>query len=119
MIIYISGPITGVDNAREPFDALQADLETMGHIVLNPSKHPRGLTNAQYMRMCFAEIDTADLVIFLPHWELSYGADLEHQYCQYTAKPLVRLKASEFVPLATHRDQQREMLRDKIKEVMK
>lgn len=41
---------------------------------------------ADYMRICFAMIDTADVVAFLPGYETSTGAQLELQYCFYIDK---------------------------------
>lgn len=42
-----------------------------GHIVLNPAHLPEGMKSADYMRICLAMIDSADLVAFLPGWESS------------------------------------------------
>lgn len=44
MKIYIAGKITGDENYREKFAKAQAELEKDGHIVLNPSVLPEGLT---------------------------------------------------------------------------
>ena len=39
------------------------------------------------MKICFAMIDVADEVYFLPDWEESGGAQLEKAYCDYIGKP--------------------------------
>lgn len=44
------------------------------------------MQKADYMRICFAMIDTADVVAFLPGYETSPGAQLELQYCFYLDK---------------------------------
>lgn len=44
------------------------------------------MQKADYMRICFAMIDTADVVAFLPGYETSPGAQLELQYCFYIDK---------------------------------
>jgi len=44
------------------------------------------LTPADYMRLCFAMIDIADGVIFLPDYKDSMGAMLELEYCSYIGK---------------------------------
>lgn len=85
--VYISGPITGVEKYWEAFERAEDELAGKGWVVLTPSRHPQGLTNAQYMRMDLAMIDSADVVFFLPGWENSRGARLEKLYCEYTEKP--------------------------------
>lgn len=84
--LYIAGKITGDPNYKARFEAAAEDYKKKGYIVLNPSWMPEGLQPADYMRMCFAMIDTADVVAFLPGYELSPGAQLELQYCFYTDK---------------------------------
>lgn len=54
--------------------------------MLNPSWMPQGMQKADYMRICFAMIDTADVVALLPGYETSPGAQLELQYCFYIDK---------------------------------
>ncbi len=85
--IYIAGKITGDPDYKKKFAAAQREREEQGFIVLNPAWTPQGLTSADYMRMCFAMIDTADTVVFLPGYETSAGAMLELKYCDYTEKP--------------------------------
>lgn len=95
-VVYLAGPITGVPKYWEAFEAVDDYLTARGWIVLSPARHPQGLTNADYMRMDFAMIDTADVVFFLPGWENSEGARLEKHYCEYTGKPHTKeLKAFE------------------------
>lgn len=84
--IYIAGKIAGQSDYKAKFEAAAQDYEKMGYTVLNPAKLPTGLLPADYMRICFAMIDTADVVAFLPDYESSLGAQLELQYCLYTDK---------------------------------
>lgn len=87
-VVYIAGPITGVPDYRERF-ARAADLvERRGYIALNPATLPGGLTNDQYMKICFAMIQSADVVLFLSNWRKSIGASLEQLYCNYIGKPV-------------------------------
>lgn len=44
------------------------------------------MQSADYMRICFAMIDTADVVAFLPDFKQSAGAEVEHAYCRYIDK---------------------------------
>lgn len=87
-VIYIAGPIAGVERYWEPFEAMEDELSALGYIPLSPSRLPTGMSNAQYMRICLAMLDSADAVIFLPGFERSEGARLERDYCFYTDKPV-------------------------------
>lgn len=86
-IVYIAGPITGVNKYWEAFEQAEAELEALGFITLTPTRLPEGLTYAQYTRIDFAMIDCADAVYFLPGWHNSPGARLEYGYCEYVRKP--------------------------------
>ena len=87
--IYIAGKITGDPDYKAKFDAAAEDYKKKGYIVLNPSWMPQGMQPSDYMRICFAMIDTADKVAFLPGYEQSSGAQLELQYCFYVDKDVV------------------------------
>lgn len=86
-VVYISGPITGVPRYWRPFEDAMDDLSSRGFAVLNPASLPEGMTNEQYMRICFAMIDSADGVLFLPGSVHSAGALTELSYVKYTGKP--------------------------------
>jgi hypothetical protein len=86
--VYIAGPISGVENYWIPFLEAGGKAEVeLGYRVLSPIVIPEGYSKAEYMRLCFAMIDMADVVYFLPGSEKSGGADLERRYCDYTDKP--------------------------------
>ena len=91
MKVYIAGPITNDPKYKDKFYDAEMALMSEGHTILNPSELPRGLTNADYMRIDLAMIDVADIVAFLPGWEESQGASLENAYCQYTGKQTLYL----------------------------
>lgn len=84
--IYIAGKITGDPDYKAKFEAAAEAYTKKGYTVLYPSWMPAGMQPADYMRICFAMIDTADVVAFLPGYETSPGAQLELQYCLYTDK---------------------------------
>ena len=89
MKIYIAGKITGEENYKQKFATVQKELEAEGNIVLNPALLPQGMENKDYMRICLAMIETADMVHFLPDSYESNGASLERDYCAYTYKKYV------------------------------
>jgi hypothetical protein len=84
MIIYIAGPMTGIDQFNYPaFNAAATHLQARGHDVLNPvdsEKHNDSgspQTWDWYMRHAIRMLLTADSVALLPGWERSRGARLE------------------------------------------
>lgn len=86
MKVYIAGKITGDSSYRKKFQQAQRELEAEGFIVLNPAELPEGMHPSDYMRICFAMMDCADVVAFLPDYSQSRGARLEFDWCQYTGK---------------------------------
>ena len=79
-IIYICGPITGVENAKENFKEIHDFLEPICLTVLNPfcfkiyKKNPKW---KDYMKICLLNLLNSDLIIVLPGWEKSKGASFE------------------------------------------
>lgn len=86
--IYIAGKITGDPDYKAKFNAAAEEYKKRGYTVLNPSWMPQGMQKADYMRICFAMIDTADVVAFLPDFKQSAGAEVEHAYCRYIDKSI-------------------------------
>ena len=95
MKIYIAGKITGDSTYREKFQRAQKAMEGYGFIVLNPAELPGGMLSSDYMRICFAMMDSADVVAFLPDYDQSRGARLEFDWCQYTGKQTMFLENME------------------------
>ena len=86
MKIYIAGKITGDDSYRDKFGFVAERIRNHGHIALDPSTLPEGMEPRDYMNICHAMINAADLVVFLPNTFESAGAQLELNYCLYTDK---------------------------------
>lgn len=61
MKIYIAGKIAGDRRYRAKFREAAKAMEAAGHVVLNPATLPDGLTDGDYMRICMAMVDAADL----------------------------------------------------------
>lgn len=89
MKVYIAGKISGDRTYQVKFHRAEMILEDKGHIVLNPARLPEGMNPADYMRVCFAMMECADVVAFLPDYEQSKGAQLEWAWCQYTGKQIM------------------------------
>lgn len=87
MKIYISGKIIGDPDYKRKFERAATAISSLGHTPINPALLPEGLSETDYMRLSFAEIDAADMVLFLDDWKESGGAALERTYCQYIWKP--------------------------------
>lgn len=96
MKVYIAGKITGDSTYREKFCKAQMCLEGEGFIVLNPAMLPDGMRTSDYMRICFAMIECADVVAFLPDYIQSRGARLEFDWCQYNGKQTMFLESMGF-----------------------
>ena len=91
MKIYISGKIAGDPDYKGKFARAAAQLERLGATVINPATAPEGLDKLDYMRICFAMLESADTAAFLPDWEDSPGAQLEKHWCEYVGKKMVFL----------------------------
>lgn len=71
--------MTGIANAnREVFYQKAALLRQHGHCVLNPATLPEGLSEREYMDICYAMIRAANTVHMLPGWQNSTGAQAEY-----------------------------------------
>lgn len=78
MKVYLAGKITGDPNYREKFAAAAKKLEEQaGVTVISPAVTPEGLKKADYMRICFAMLESADTAAFLPDWEDSPAHSLK------------------------------------------
>ena len=89
--IYIAGKISGDKNYREKFKRVENQLKREGHAVLNPAALPDGMNSEDYMAICWAMLSRADMVVFLPDWQESRGARMEHEYCEYVGKEIIAL----------------------------
>lgn len=91
--IYIAGKITGNPSYRHDFSIIKEMLKKdyPNAVILNPATLPEGMTAADYMRICLAMIDSADLVVFGVKAEDSKGAKLEKDYCEYINRMYITL----------------------------
>lgn len=91
MKIYISGEIAGDPNYKGKFARAAAQLERLGATVINPATAPEGLAKLDYMRICFAEMEAVDYVVFLPDWVESADGRLGRFSDRYACKEVTRL----------------------------
>lgn len=75
MKIYISGKITGDRRYKAKFREVEKKLAAA-----------EGLRPVDYMRLCFAMMEAADVVLFMQDYQDSRGAMLEWAWCQYVGK---------------------------------
>ena len=77
--VYIAGPMSGLPDFNYPaFRAAEKLIrERYGCRVLNPARQPDGLEYDEYMRRGCADVVSATVVIVLPGWQKSKGAQEE------------------------------------------
>lgn len=81
--IYISGPMTGVDNYKEQFAKVEQELQEQGYSVVNPAFVDFILSDGSYedyMRVDMFLLDMCDTIYMLKGWEKSCGANREYGY---------------------------------------
>ena len=86
MRLYIAGPVTGIPDYKERFNAAEAELKEKGHTVLNPAILPDGLTHAQHMTICLPMLDVCEGILLLDGWQHSKGAMMEYNRAIATEK---------------------------------
>lgn len=92
MIIYIAGPITGINDYEQRFAEAEAELEAQGHTVLNPATLPANLGDCDtYMKICLPMLNAADAVVLLKGWKDSRGACREWGYAVAKGKKIIEL----------------------------
>jgi hypothetical protein len=79
--IFISGPMTGIDEWNHPlFNLIAMELRAAGYAVCNPAEFYDGdttRTRAEYMRKSFEGLLESEMVFLLPGWQDSEGALVE------------------------------------------
>lgn len=77
--IYISGPMTGIENLnRDMFDEAESLLRECGENPINPHNFPEQKSYEDYLLLDLEMIAmAADAIALLPGWEKSHGAKKE------------------------------------------
>ena len=81
--IYISGPMTGIENYKERFAKAEQEIQEQGHSVVNPALVdfilPNG-TYEEYMKIDMFLLDMCYTIYMLKGWEKSCGSNREYGY---------------------------------------
>lgn len=86
MRIYLSGPITGVENYKENFAAAEREarerLSDWEPEIFNPANIilPKDATHEDYMKICMQELAKCDTIYMMNGWQESRGACREYGY---------------------------------------
>lgn len=94
MRIYISGPITGIDENRcdVTFGFTAADLEIRGHEPISPwhvaKMLPDSFSYEDYMDIDMVLLKKCDAILMLDGWEESRGATREFGYASRNDLPI-------------------------------
>lgn len=92
MLVYLSGPMTGLPNENYPaFHEAAARLRAIGFDVLNPAETAGGATHLPrhiYMDVDIGYVKAADAVVVMQGWRNSDGAKLEAIVASSMDKPV-------------------------------
>lgn len=96
MIIFVSGPMTGIDDYNwRAFKCAETELSYQGHTVLSPANNipmtlPEKIPHEGYIAICLAMIDQCDAIYQLKGWENSKGARIEFDYASRNGKTILQ-----------------------------
>lgn len=92
MLLYLSGPMTGLPEHNYPaFTDAAAALREAGHDVLNPAETAGGVTHLErstYLSVDVGYVQAAEGIVLLPGWTESKGAKLEVVLADSFDKPI-------------------------------
>jgi hypothetical protein len=104
MKIYLSGPMTGVEDYKARFDGaemylkkLYAGMRPVTHVqIVNPatvmSAMPVDLKWNQYMDVALSCLKGCDAIYMMDGWEKSTGAQIEKLYAEGSGIPVLNLR---------------------------
>lgn len=96
MRLYISGPITGIENYRRIFQGAKDALTAKGYDVVNPAELTEVIGDSfTYDEILAIDLDLlarCDAVVQLPGWENSRGANVEYGYALAADKIIIKLE---------------------------
>lgn len=99
MRLYLSGPITGVNDYRERFKKAEKALRADGITdIVNPAEligvlSPESTSWDEYMRIDLELLSMSDVLILLPGWQQSLGCQREYGFAQASDKIIMEFGA--------------------------
>lgn len=91
-VAYISGAISSDPNYKAKFADAETVLMNLGFDVLNPTCVPALLSYEQHMQIDLIFVDACDVVVTLPDWTESHGANVEIRRAIELKKPIISYK---------------------------
>ena len=88
-VVYISGAISSDPNYRGKFADAETVLMNLGFDVLNPTCVPALLSYEQHMQIDLIFVDACDVVVLLPDWRYSDGAQIEVDRAKALGKEII------------------------------
>ena len=100
MRLYLSGPMTGIENYNYPaFNAAAAALRAQRFHVQNPAENPPCDSWEAYMRAAIRQMLICDAVVVLAGWENSRGATEEVRIASVVGMDVYRFNGEEIKPI--------------------
>ena len=88
-VAYISGAISSDPNYKAKFADAETVLMNLGFDVLNPTCVPALLSYEQHMQIDLIFVDACDVVVLLPDWRYSDGAQIEVDRAKALGKEII------------------------------
>lgn len=89
MKVFISGPMTGMDDYNRPmFNEAEKKLRELGYDVFNPAWMQFGdeWSNNEIMAIDLVALSRCEAICHLSHWHKSKGATIENVFAEHENK---------------------------------
>jgi hypothetical protein len=84
-VVYISGPMAGIPELNYPaFFRAEKHIVALGYEVENPARNPEPPCKSWegYMRLSIIQLMRCRILVRLPGWDNSNGANMENEIAQ-------------------------------------